>query len=430
MTATTGANIRPAASLLILRDGPGGTEVLLMRRPERGDNDFRSGMCVFPGGVLDRADAQAHGLCFGLDDTTASARLGLPHGGLDYFIAALRESFEEVGLLFVCGPDGGPIDMAAHAGTLRDWRSRLHRGDATIAALCLAMGWRLDLRDMAYFAHWLTPVVRPKRFDTRFFVRVAPAGQQAMPDMGEALELLWLTPDEALDPARGLKLLNVTQKVLHSIRGFASAQAGFRQARDLRGVRRIFPRMALGRSGPRFVIDGDAAYAEVVRLDPDGRGVARCDLAPGDVTQLSPRLWRVCGAHGNAYLVADTRRSAAAIIDANPDDVAQLQALLSLGVAPVRQLLVTRMQDARIEALRAHWPQAQCASAPAPGQVLEIGTDSRLRVGAVGMEHLGYLIEEEGIALGHAPSFEAAGGGGGIEWLAPPQGFLQHLAAG
>ena len=81
MTATTGANIRPAASLLMLRDGTRGTEVLLMRRPERGDNDFRSGMCVFPGGVLDRADAQAHALCFGLDDAAASARLGLDRGG-------------------------------------------------------------------------------------------------------------------------------------------------------------------------------------------------------------------------------------------------------------------------------------------------------------------------------------------------------------
>ncbi len=343
----------------MLRDGPRGTEVLLMRRPERGDNDFRSGMCVFPGGVLDRADAQAHALCFGLDDATASARLGLPHGGLDYFIAALRESFEEVGLLFVCGPDGAPIDMAAHADTLRDWRSRLHRGDATIAALCLAMGWRLDLRDMAYFAHWLTPVVRPKRFDTRFFVRVAPAGQEAMPDMGEALELLWLTPDEALDPARGLKLLNVTQKVLHSIRSFASAQAGFRQALDLRGVRRIFPRMALGRSGPRFIIDDEAAYAEVVRLDPDGRGDARCELAPGDVTQLSPRLWRICGLAGNAYLITDTAHSAAAIVDANADDETQMLALRELAVAPVRHLFFTHRQDPRGSALHPGWPGAR-----------------------------------------------------------------------
>ena len=74
-------------------------------------------------------------------------------------------------------------------------------------ALCQAFDWRLDLREMAYFSHWLTPVLRPKRFDTRFFVRLAPPGQTAEPDFGEALELMWLTPTQALDPARGLKLL-------------------------------------------------------------------------------------------------------------------------------------------------------------------------------------------------------------------------------
>ena len=136
--------------------------------------------------------------------------------------------------------------------------------------LCEAFGWRLDLRDMAYFAHWLTPVTRPKRFDTRFFVRLAPADQQAMPDYGEALELMWLTPDEALDPQRGLKLLNVTQRTLHDMRGFASARAAFEHALALRGVALHFPRPALGRNGPRFVIESDAAYDEVARLDPDG----------------------------------------------------------------------------------------------------------------------------------------------------------------
>ena len=67
-----GSNIRPAASLLVLRDGPRGVEVLLMRRPERGDNDFRSGACVFPGGVLDAGDRDAWRWCLGLDDAAAS----------------------------------------------------------------------------------------------------------------------------------------------------------------------------------------------------------------------------------------------------------------------------------------------------------------------------------------------------------------------
>ena len=242
-------SIRAAASLLVLRDGPQGMQLLLMRRPER-DNDFRSGACVFPGGVLDRGDAELHRWCLGLDDATASARLGLERGGLDCFIAALRECFEEVGLLYVCRPDGSPADVGAHAEALHDWRHRLHQGQATLAQLCEAFDWRLDLRDMAYFAHWLTPVTRPKRFDTRFFVRLAPPGQTAQPDLGEALELMWLTPDEALDPQRGLKLLNVTQRVLHDMRGFDDARAAFDHALALRGVARIFPRPALGRERP------------------------------------------------------------------------------------------------------------------------------------------------------------------------------------
>ena len=106
------SNIRPAASVLVLRDGARGVEVLLMRRPERGDNDFRSGACVFPGGVLDAADSGAWRWCLGQDDAMASARLGLAEGGLNYFVAALRECFEEVGLLFVCQPDGSPADLA------------------------------------------------------------------------------------------------------------------------------------------------------------------------------------------------------------------------------------------------------------------------------------------------------------------------------
>ena len=115
--------IRPAASLLVLRDAPGGVELLLMRRAER-DNDFRSGACVFPGGVLDAADRHAWRWCFGQDDPQASARLGLPQGALDYFVAALRECFEEAGLLFACDREGRALAPDA----ARD--ARLEQGDA------------------------------------------------------------------------------------------------------------------------------------------------------------------------------------------------------------------------------------------------------------------------------------------------------------
>jgi len=393
-------SIRAAASLLVLRDGPQGMQLLLMRRPER-DNDFRSGACVFPGGVLDRGDAELHRWCLGLDDATASARLGLERGGLDYFIAALRECFEEVGLLYVCRPDGDAADVGAHAEALHDWRHRLHQGQATLAQLCAAFDWRLDLRDMAYLAHWLTPVTRPKRFDTRFFVRLALPGQTARPDLGEALELMWLTPDEALDPQRRLKLLNVTQRVLHDIRGFDDARAAFGHALALRGVARVFPRPALDRNGPRFVIESDPAYAEVARLDPDGRGDVRCELEPGDVVQLAPRLWRVSGEAANIYVVTTLTGNEALLLEAGNTDAAQQQAL------------------------HARWPQAQVAPLADSGEVLTVGHGSSLKLLRHGDAGLTYVLVEESVAIGDPPPLGT--NADGVEWLAPRRGFLQRI---
>lgn len=391
------SNIRPAASVLVLRDGPRGVEVLLMRRPERGDHDFRSGACVFPGGVLDATDREAWRWCLGQNDAQASARLGLADGGLNYFVAALRECFEEVGLLFVCRPDGAPADLAPHADALRDWRHRLHLGQTTMAALCQAFDWRLDLRDMAYYSHWLTPVVRPKRFDTRFFVRLAPSAQEAMPDMGEALELMWLTPDEALEPQRALKLLNVTQRTLQDMRGFASARSAYDHALALRGVALHFPRPALGRDGgQRFIIEDHPAYDEVAHLDPDGRGDLRCELQPGDVQRLSPRLWRVVGSAHNAYLVRDPDGGDWLAHAVDPADAAQCQALRA--VAQGMPLDIGRGTT---------------------GQVLRPGPGTALRAVAGG-----WLLEEERILLGAGPA------PAGADWLAPDRGFLRRCPEG
>ena len=99
-TYSPATDARIAASLLLLRDGAQGLEVLMLRRAER-DGDLRSGAAVFPGGVVDPQDRDAHDCILGPDDSTATAVLGLAQGGLDYWVAALRETFEEVGLLLV-----------------------------------------------------------------------------------------------------------------------------------------------------------------------------------------------------------------------------------------------------------------------------------------------------------------------------------------
>lgn len=333
---------RAAASLLLLRDGDAGLEVLMLRRAER-DGDLRSGAAVFPGGVLDARDRAAHAWCEGDDDEGLSRRLGLAEGGLDYAVAALRETFEEVGLLLACGgclPD---------AGTLHEWRGRLQRGEAAIAEMCSAFGLRLDAGSLVYYSHWLTPPGVPKRFDTRFFVTLAPAGQTAVADMGEALELMWLTPAQALEAARGLELLPVTRRTLEDLQRFADAGAALEAARARREVRLTMPRRAESRKGMRIVLPDELPWAEIGRLDPEGRGDAMCELVPGRVVWLSPRVARVTapnpgpmtGPGTNTYLVGEPGGHGWTVIDPGPADASHVQALLTAVPGHIERILVT-----------------------------------------------------------------------------------------
>ena len=188
---------RPAATIVVVRDGAGGIEVLLSRRAD--GTDYTSGAWVFPGGIVDPRDRDAHAACFGIDDAEASARLGLAAGGLDFFVAAIRESFEESGLLFgrAIGDSDDALDGEA-AERLAPWRGALHRREHGIAEMCAQEGIRLDAGALVYLSHWLTPLGRAKRYDTRFFIGAAPASQVALFDGTEMVEQLWIGPAEAL----------------------------------------------------------------------------------------------------------------------------------------------------------------------------------------------------------------------------------------
>ncbi len=332
------ADARRAASLLLLRDGEAGLEVLMLRRAER-DGDARSGAAVFPGGVLDTRDRDAHAFTLGPDDVQASAQLGLAAGGLDYLIAAVRETFEEVGLLLA----DDDVDLPA----LLPWRERLQQGSASVAEFCRETGLKLDLRGLVYFSHWLTPPGNPKRFDTRFFMALAPTGQQALADLGEAQELMWLTPTQALAPERALKLLPVTQRTLQDLGRHANAAAALQAARALKQVPLIMPRRAMGPRGSRVVLPHELPYAEVARLDPEGRGDVHADLLAGRAVRLSPHIVRVTapnpgpmtGPGTNTYLVGSGDSWTA--IDPGPVGEPHLQAILAALPGKLVQVLVT-----------------------------------------------------------------------------------------
>lgn len=194
---------RPAATVLLVRDAdPSGVEVFVLRRTASAA--FAAGMYVFPGGKVDDADGAAslEPYCDGLDDATASARLGIEHGGLAYWVAAVRECFEEAGVLLARRRDGGPITISEAD------RNAVHDGELSMAELCKRDDLVLDLTAIRYIAHWVTPVGEgARRFDTRFFLAISPEGQDGVHDDSETVHSMWVTPHGAIADAESGQLL-------------------------------------------------------------------------------------------------------------------------------------------------------------------------------------------------------------------------------
>src|SRR5262249_32296584 len=142
---------------------------------------------------------------------------------------------------------------------------------------------------------------------------------------------------------------NATRQTLESIRAFSSAAECFAHAQALHNIEIIMPRVAQGADGPRPVMPGEPAYAEIGRIDPDGTGTASFELPTGRVVQLSERVRRLTAPNGsvmtgpgtNTYFVGDPGATACAVIDPGPDDAGHVDAILAAAPAPIRWIFVT-----------------------------------------------------------------------------------------
>jgi len=339
---------RPAATIVVVRDGADGIEVLLSRRAERGDHN--SNAWVFPGGIVEKNDALAHAAVAGLDDAEASRRLGLASGGLDYYVAAIRECFEESGLLFAraAGPELVDLD-GSDAVRLAPWRGALHRGEKGIVEFCAAEGLHLAADRLVYLSHWLTPLGRAKRFDTRFFIAAVPTAQTAAHDGAELLEQMWIAPHEALARKASLKLLTPTQKTLETIGRFARVGEAMAWASAPRQVALVMPRVATGRDGFRPVMPDEYPWAELGRIDPAGHGNASYELVPDRPVRLSERVIRVTADNGsvmtgpgtNTYLIGGANAERWAVIDPGPALDAHVNAIVAAAPGPIDRIFVT-----------------------------------------------------------------------------------------
>ena len=251
---------RPAATVLALRDDDGGAEVLMVRRNL--NSDFVGGAYVFPGGAVDSADA-GEGRTRGLSDADASAALGVAAGGYAYFVAALRELFEEAGLLIACDDTGAaPGPDPALARRLAEARQALNAGDVTFGDVLAREGLWLDLAALAYLAHWVTPEGPPRRFDTRFFVVEAPPNQLAAHDEGETIAAVWIRPGDALAAHRRgeYDMIFPTIRTLESIADFTTVAEVLSFARSQTSVTRTQPRIVERDGKVAILLPGDEGY--------------------------------------------------------------------------------------------------------------------------------------------------------------------------
>ena len=255
----------PAATVMVVRDAADGIEVLMMERNLK--SAFMPGAYVFPGGALDAADntAEALALCSGISDEQASRALGIAAEGLAYWVAAIRESFEEAALLMAYGVEGRLVALEdPHViERFRRHRHALNHGERSLLDILRDERLVLAADRLVYFSHWITPVTAPRRYDTRFFVAAAPPEQVPLHDDYELVSHLWVRPADALDRCRQnrFKLRLPTMRTLEEFSAYASVDALMKAMRAKRSIPAILPR--LGKDGARLV-PGDPGYEAMV----------------------------------------------------------------------------------------------------------------------------------------------------------------------
>lgn len=253
--------VRDAATVMLLRDGDDGLEVCMLQRNL--NSDFVGGAYVFPGGGVDPDDAgeDAQAVCEGRTDDAASRLVGVERGGLSFWVAAVRESFEEAGVLLAAREDGTVVSFADPevAARFELHRAEVDAGRRSIAEVCRVEELRLTVGDMHYFSRWVTPLGAPRRYDTRFFVAAAPEEQVALHDDREVIGTRWLTPRQALadHEAGRMTMIFPTVRTMVALGRFDSAAAVLEHSAAQADVPAVLPMLRDEGGGLRLILPGD-----------------------------------------------------------------------------------------------------------------------------------------------------------------------------
>ena len=239
---------RPSSTVVLVRDSGGAPELLLMRRHQR---SAFGGAHAFPGGVLEDADALVEDHCVGVTSAEADAVLKVERG-LRYYSAAIRELFEESGVLLAT-VGGRGVDLAAT-------RNALNEGSLDWRKFVVDNHVKLHCDALHYFSFWITPEALPRRFSTRFFLAAMPEDQDAEHCGGELTDSCWLSADDALAAHRdgAISLHFPTIRTLEALAAHATLAALLEWAanRSREGVPCIFPEIEKREGEARVIVAG------------------------------------------------------------------------------------------------------------------------------------------------------------------------------
>lgn len=250
--------IRPAATVMLVDDRPD-LQVFMMER--HANTVFAGGMWVFPGGAVDTSDDAAayEARCAAREAVEANRLLELKDGALRYYVAAIREAFEESGLLLSVHADSGdklPLTSQDAIARFQTHRDALNAGDRSLLEILTAENLLMDAGDMHYIARWITPLGSPRRFDARFFIARVPAEQTPAHDNQELVHSAWFRPRDVLEAfeREEMVLMTPTLRMVRSLAQFDSAKQVIESAQSNMPDERV--RVVDG----RLVLPGDDGY--------------------------------------------------------------------------------------------------------------------------------------------------------------------------
>jgi glyoxylase-like metal-dependent hydrolase (beta-lactamase superfamily II)/8-oxo-dGTP pyrophosphatase MutT (NUDIX family) len=321
---------RPAATLLLLRDGAQGLEVLMTRRSERAS--FAPGAFVFPGGAIDESDQHFLPEAPANDGDGALVSIAAA--------AALREAFEELGVLLAYRADG----LLADAGDL----ARLER-TAPLAPQLARHGWRLALDQVRLLAHWTTDRDLPKRFDVPFLIAPMPPGQTPAADHAEQFEPVWVAPRDALERHRKRRfpMIFPTIRTLERMQHWVSVAQAF-DAVGRGPLWRSCPRAGLLGGRDARYMESDAPYAELELVCPDGQILHALDWQHERPVPLLRHVQRLTapnpgfmtGPGTNSYIVGSAA-DGFVVVDPGPADAAHVARLAACVGGSLRAIVCT-----------------------------------------------------------------------------------------